>query len=598
MITTARTLPRQATEVDPALIEAIRQVAVSYVRQSSAKPDKTEASPQTQRAKNEEASARWGAFGRHYEDIGISGWDPDAVRDGFEEMLADARRGAFQVLIVYNVSRFSRRDVMDAIPMVTELHRLGITIVSVMEGVFAPNDTMALIYLIMRLDAAHQESQNKSQAVRDVKEAQRAEGSWLGGAAPYGLRAEKEIRGKISIYTLHHEPEEAKNLRRVWATIKRHMGEHIEHGKRHPGSISGICTDMNERGVPTRGQNTGKERSKSQWMSRTLKGILMNPAISGMSYETIYRTKPDGTRTKTVEGFRINRDEEGRPIMICEPVILPGEWFELQEWLAGRGQGQGLARGTSLLAGLKNLAREPMLTCECVRPMTGINTASAHPKAKPVYRCTRSHGQVAAEGEHEGGNAITVNHLDDFVARRIFAVIQTAESDPDTLEILAEATRVFARSLETPQTAGERVAVVAERADATRALTDLFDDHEAGVYSGKIGRDRFLERKAKIEARINAAEARLAELHEPESVTLPIFEWLPEDPSADPIGPGSWWYGADLAQRRSFVSLFVRQITVHKASSRYGHARRSNYDVAERVTLEFVRPAASTSDAG
>ncbi|MFG2848338.1 recombinase family protein [Kitasatospora sp. NPDC048296] len=123
-----RTIPRHAADVDPELIAAIEQIAVSYVRQSSAKPDRTEASPQTQRTKNEEESTRWGAFGRHYEDIGISGWDPDAEREGFDKMLADARAGLFQVLIVYNVSRFSRREVMDAIPVVTELHRLGITI--------------------------------------------------------------------------------------------------------------------------------------------------------------------------------------------------------------------------------------------------------------------------------------------------------------------------------------------------------------------------------------------------------------------------------------------------------------------------------------
>ncbi len=590
-----RTIPRQSAEVDPELIAAVNRIVVSYVRQSSAKADRTEASPQTQRDKNEEASANWGTFRRHYEDIGISGWDPDAEREDFERMLADARAGLFQVLIVYNVSRFSRREVMDAIPVVTELHRLGITIVSVMEGVFPPGDNMALIYLIMRLDAAHQESQNKSEAVRDVKAAQRDAGSWLGGAPTYGLRAEKEIRGKLVIYVLRHEDDETKNLREVWATIKAHRDKPIKPGKKHPGSLSGICTDMNVRGVETKGQRIGKDRADSQWHSRTLKGILINPVIAGMSAETIYKVKEDGTRTKTVEGYRINRDEEGRPIMICEPIIPPDEWYDLQDWLAGRGRGQGLSRGTSLLASLKNTDREPVLTCECGRPMTSLNAAATDPKVKPVYRCTRAPG-VATEGEHEGGNAVMLKHLDEHVARRIFALIRSAEDDPEVLPVIAEATRTFARSQENPATAAERNALIAERVDAERALGELYDDLDANVYSGRMGRERFLAKKARIEGRIAAADVRLGGLHELDDVVLPLSEWLPADPTADPLGEESWWHDADLDARRTFVSLFVRQIVISKAASRWGHSRTKAYDVEPRVELKWVGPNDGVED--
>ncbi|QMU67178.1 recombinase family protein [Streptacidiphilus sp. P02-A3a] len=589
MTTSLRRFPQQATGPDPELTEAVIRIAVSYVRQSAAKADRTEASPMTQRAANERESERWGTFGGHYEDIGISGWDPDAGREGFERMLRDARNGDFQVLIVYNVSRFSRREVMDAIPVVTELHRLGVTIVSVMEGVFAPRDNMALIYLIMRLDAAHQESQNKSVAVREVKAIQRAAGSWMGGAAPYGLRAEKELQGKLAIYKLRHEPEEAENLRRIWATIREHMGQPIKAGKKHPGSISGICTDMNQRGVPTRGRRTAKERTGSQWSSRTLSGILANPAIAGMSYETMYRSRPDGIQTKTVEGYRIHRDEEGRPLMICDPIISPAEWYELQEWLAGRGQGRGLTRGTSILAGLRTVEHDAVLTCECERPMTSMNTASKNPKAKPVYRCTRANAVPDKADEHEGGNAVMVVHLDDHVARRIFNLIQTAEGDDGALAVLNAATNTFAQSQENPAQVAERSAVVAERADAQRALDELYDDLDASVYAGKTGRERFLAKKAKIDARLGAVDVRLSEISTPKDVVLPLMQWLPADPEADPVGPGSWWYGAEMEEKRAFVSLFVERITVSKAATRWGHARRGSYDVGERVEIEFVK---------
>lgn len=91
--------------------DAVERVAASYVRQSVASSDKSEASPSVQRQGNETESERRGSrFTRHYQDIGVSGWNPDADREGFEEMLADAQAGRFNELIVYYVSRFSRRE--------------------------------------------------------------------------------------------------------------------------------------------------------------------------------------------------------------------------------------------------------------------------------------------------------------------------------------------------------------------------------------------------------------------------------------------------------------------------------------------------------
>jgi hypothetical protein len=223
--------------------------------------------------------------------------------------------------------------------------------------------------------------------------------------------------------------------------------------------------------------------------------------------------------------------------------------------------------------------------------MTSMNSQSTHPNAKPVYRCTRANGVPTKAGEHQGGNAVMMKHIDDHVARQIFNLIQTAEGDGEALAVLEAVTHAFARTQESPTQVAERSAVVAERSDAQRALDELYDDLDVGVYEGRTGRERFLAKKAKVEARLGAAENRLSELSVPQDVTLPIMEWLPADAEADPIGPGSWWHGAELDDRRNFVALFVRRITVHKAATRWGHARRGSYDVSERVEIEFVRKA-------
>ncbi|MFE9217071.1 recombinase family protein [Streptomyces lavendulae] len=581
-------------EIPLSLLSArsLEAVAVSYVRQSSAKANKTEASPITQRAANEaragELSAR---FVRHYEDIGVSGWDTDAYREGFEEMLKAARAGAFNMLIVYDMSRFSRREVREAIQLVLELQGYGITIVSVEDGVFPPNgDTWQLMQLIMRADAVNKESDLKSKKVRDVKATQRAKGSWLGGQTPYGLDGEQYIDGKLPLMRLVHNKAEAANLRRIVALILKHKDQPIskKKGERNPGSLSAICDDMTKRRIPTRGQSKGKERASSAWGVKTLKWMLLNPAIAGMRADPIYKVKENGTKTSTLVGYRINRDDDGRPAMVCDPIIPAAQWYELQAWLTGRGQGEGVAHGTSLLSGLRNADRKAILTCECGRPDKAQNSG-----AKPVYLCTRSTNVPTKPGEHEAKNSVMQSHLDDYVARCIIAVIQDAtrsDVSPETMDIVIEAARVFSHSLELPEKAAERTEVVTERADAQNALRDLYDDLDAGLYSGEIGRERFIEKKKRIEARISAAETRLETLSDPETVELPFDEWLMPGEDGDPIGKGSWWDTADLADKRKFVELFVRKIVVKPTKNAHSGRVRGGYDVTTRIELEFVKP--------
>jgi hypothetical protein len=192
-----------------------------------------------------------------------------------------------------------------------------------------------------------------------------------------------------------------------------------------------------------------------------------------------------------------------------------------------------------------------------------------------------------------GRNAISRHLADDYIARRIFALIQDATSDspePGTMDVVTEAARVFSAALEAPQTAAERDAVVRERADAQNALGELYDDLDAGLYAGQTGRARFLTRKARIEERISAAAARLEELSGPENVTLPLGEWLQPGDDGDPIGPGSWWAEASLSDRRTLVELFVHQITVLPAHTRNVRPK-GGYDVSPRLVVEWVHPA-------
>lgn len=547
----------------------------AYGRQSYGRLNGSEASPATQREANrarfESFAAEAARQGRkaiwcgHYEDVGISAFD-GTDRPDFERLLRDCRLGRVNVIIVYNISRLSRLEPRDALPIVNELLSLGVTIVSVAEGVFRPGDTMDLIHLIFRLDAAYQESKNKSTAVRDAAALARSLGGYVGGKAPYGRRLLRENRtapnGKpVAVQLLVTEPSEAEVIRRI---VKGLLS-----GKE---SVHSMCATLNAEGVPTLGASRGKKTADSAWHPKTVIRMLRHPHLAGFDADAVYDARG------RVTGHRIRRDAEGKPVQPWEPIISEADYFALQDWLDARPVRMNGHRTTALLSSMG------ILECACGYSMSANNAA------RPSYFCNRPAGKrvdPSKPGDHEGRSYISRTALDDYVVRRIFALIASAEWDEEARETLARVAAHYAEVNETPETAQERQALMRERADATRALTQLYEDRSL-YEADPVGRARWQDDVKTQQARLKAADARLEALGEAGSLELPIAAWTNSD-NGDPLGPGSWWEAADLAERRSFVSLFVRRITVRKAlPSEKSRGSKAPAVIEGRVTIEWL----------
>lgn len=572
----------------PEHVATVLRVAAGYTRQSKAKADKSEASPQTQgEAAERKARERGCSFKGHYRDIGVSGYDPSAKRKEFERLLNDCREGLVHEIVVFNVTRFSRREPRDAIPIVLELFDLGVTITSVSEGSFSPgpDNTMELIMLIMRLDAAYQDSRNKSQAIAGTKKKAKEFGGWTGGALPYGMESyaesvTREIDSKpvtVTIRRLRPAPVREDGTDQAGEVVK--MFDRIFEfkdkpwtGKKnaHPASVGAIVAWLNSRNVLT--------QKGGQWRERTVKRLLTDPRLAGMSAAPVYSHDKDGNQTRNVTGYRILRDENEEPIIVGEALIPPPRFFEAQDWLAGRGRGnRGGTPSKYLLTAMEKLY------CECGRPMTGSGD---------VYKCSRPAG-VTEEGTHEGGSTIQRADVDYYVASRIMAVIVNADGDdPETLDILAEATVRLARLKESPEIRSERAALLGERADIVRSIEQLYSDLRMGIYDGEIGRRQFLADKSSLETRLRAVDARIAVVGDSDLPPLPIEEWADSE-DGNPLGPNSWWARADVEDRRMLVELFVDRITVAKANGRGGTERTCR--VEDRVTV-VVATSQSTAD--
>jgi hypothetical protein len=149
-----------------------------------------------------------------------------------------------------------------------------------------------------------------------------------------------------------------------------------------------------------------------------------------------------------------------------------------------------------------------VLECACGCSMSANNSA------RPSYFCNRPQGKPVdptKPGDHEGRGYIIRTGLDDYVARRIFALIGAAEWDDESREILARVSEHYAEVNETPEAAQERQAVIQERADATRALEQLYDD--ADLYRGDaVGRERWKRDISTQQTRIKAADAGMETL--------------------------------------------------------------------------------------
>ncbi|MEU8655238.1 recombinase family protein [Actinoplanes philippinensis] len=543
--------------------------AGNYIRQSKKREGGSEASPSTQRSANLARINQMGAtLFRNYEDLGISAFNGDE-RPEFERLLADCRAGHVNLIVVYYISRLSRLDPLDAIPVVSELLNLGVTIVSVTEGEFRKGNMMDLIHLIMRLDAAYRESKNKSEHIRGAKAVARELGGYVSGKPPFGFKLRPEIRTNaegrpIKVQLLERDPEEA--------AVVQFMTRRILDREK-PASAHSLAAELNAGGIPTRGARLGKAQADSVWRHRTLYRILRDPRLAGYDAEVIYTTRPDGTPGRHVAGYRIVRDEDGVPVMTNPEIISPEDFFAMQTRLADIGRTAPYAPAAPSLLSALNL-----LHCECGSRM------SAHKNLERAYNsaylCTRPYGVAVG---HEGSCTVSQRALDNYIARRIFALIATADDDAETLQILTEATRRFGLHSADPATLAQRGALAGELDDAERALETLYDDRNRGGYSGKVGQRKFLEQERALSARIDTLTAQVEEIDANASPMLPIGEWL-GDPGQDPIGPGSWWNSAPLNERRALITLFIQKIVIRKATS-------TRPAIEDRVAaIEWVRP--------
>lgn len=141
-----------------------------------------------------------------YADEAVSGTKTDK-REDFNRMLADARKGRIDRVLVKSLSRFAR-NTKDCLAAVRELLKLGVTVHFEKENI----DTGTLsseLMLSVYSSLAQQESVSISQNVRQSCRRRMEQGEFITMKPPYGYRLINS--GEMEIV-----PEEAEIVRRVF----------------------------------------------------------------------------------------------------------------------------------------------------------------------------------------------------------------------------------------------------------------------------------------------------------------------------------------------------------------------------------------------
>jgi DNA invertase Pin-like site-specific DNA recombinase len=426
--------------------------AIGYVRQSRRKD--SEASPESQRTAIEGfcLSQGWDLVGFH-EDIGVSGWDVSVQRPGLDAVLADVDQGKAEKVVVRDLSRLSRRGIIEALEIVERLEKVGASLSSVAEPFLDTSSPIGQAVFSLFAAFARQESDLRSEKVKEAKASIRAKDPrFQGGIPPFGFRVEE---GRLQVHQVEGPALKAAALAII-----------------DGGSISSQVRALNDAGL-----HGGRGAA---WTVTSLRRTLSSVYLAGWA--------PGGGDTRTT--VRAVLDEGGLPRVVHEALLTEGQWYLLQKILDSRASGRGGSGEPSLLRGLVKCGR-------CGAALHGDRTKDG---GRGRYRCS-------GEKTRTCSLSVRMDDLDGYVAG--WVALYLAALDPDEDEALLEDLgRAFLQDA-AGESDLERRAVLDDLAGVGAILERLDDDRADGLLDEARYR-RQVTRLQEREASLKEALAALA----------------------------------------------------------------------------------------
>lgn len=370
-----------------------------------------------------------------YEDRDKSGYTFEQ-REGYQKMRRKLFRNQYDILIIKDLSRFSRRNGAGLVEL-EALRDEGIRIIAIGDNIDYPtNDDWLRIQIYFLMN--EMPVTDTSKKVRNVIKRRQQDGKWI-CSVPYGY-----VITNSKTMAFEIEPTEAVVVRKVYELYNQGWGY-----KR----IANYLTDqhiptprMNER---ARKEARGEEchlKTKPQWSIATIQGILTNDFYIGTLRQGKY------TRKK-INGKDIKRDESDHIIFLKnhEPIIDYRVYATAQNAMQERTRNN--YRGTRIYTN----AYSGLMVCgDCGSPMFPMSRSDL----KEAYRCGEYHkrGLKGCTSHH-----IRVDTLDAIVKAYLQMVRDTSS------EMIEKLQETIAEEEKQIQTTNNTLEQIEEMIDDTKA---------------------------------------------------------------------------------------------------------------------------------
>lgn len=300
-----------------------------------------------------------------YEDRDRSGYTFEQ-REGYQAMRKGLMSHQYDILVVKDFSRFSRRNSRGLVEL-EDLRDAGVRIISIGDNIDFPNDDdwlkIQFQFLINEMPVT-----DTSKKVRNVIKRRQADGKWI-CAAPYGYIVNKRQEFEVV-------PTEADVVRTIF---RLYNDEGWGYKK--------IANYLTDQGIPTprmaerdRKESAGEDYKrpvKSAWAIVTVQGILDNDFYIGTLRQGKY------TRTK-INGRDVRRDEDQQIVIEHHhQAIIDYRTFAATRALREK-------RSTSHYRGVKKYDNvySGFLVCgDCGAPMFAMSRR----ELRPAYTCGTYH---------------------------------------------------------------------------------------------------------------------------------------------------------------------------------------------------------------